>query len=532
MVDSSDIEAHRAPARRWELLWLAMYPLAWAGLSAGSSIYWFLPAGLRLGTLWLLPRRSWWKMALAEWIAILGLSLARDAFESLPGLVFSTVLPWGLYALVVGTIGRHGRRHLLPTPARQVLPRLLMCGLLAATFTTLALTAIDLNDDGALPGGLARMLVSYALGDFAGVVIVVPILLALRDQFGEEPRRLRTLLAHGAVLLPLAVVVGLSSLPVIEAPVYPLVLSLFPLFAIAYRFGWRQAAIALGLLSVGVHLFAGTLATLWGPGQMQLLIAVSGCATLLLGVASENQRSQQSTLSATVQALSARSTLLVQAANRIASLQEQERRRIGVELHDQLGQDMTAIATRLRVVERTAVDPAVRDGLVSIGLLVSDAHTHLREVINHLHPAVLDRFGLARALAEGPFAEMLRDHDIDYTFTTLGEVESLPDNVASALYRICQEAATNCARHGCGGQVLIHLAVTADALGHELTLRIEDNAGALQIDLQQPGRGLLNIRDRAHAIGAEYHFETASGQPRHTLRLRLPHPVDKPPPAA
>src|SRR3546814_7928200 len=76
---------------------------------------------------------------------------------------------------------------------------------------------------------------------------------------------------------------------------------------------------------------------------------------------------------------------------------------------------MTAIATRLRIVELTASNPTVLEGLSSISSLVTTAHGHLREVINELHPAVLDRFGLTRAIAEGPFAELLRDRGVLYT---------------------------------------------------------------------------------------------------------------------
>lgn len=517
-MGKSVIETHPPPPRRLELLLLALYPLAWVALFAGSSIYWFLPAGLRLGTLWLLPRRAWWKMALLEWLAIAALSVARGAFETPPGLVASSVAPWCIYAVALRAIGRHGRGR----PARDALSRLMGAGVVAAILTTIALTAIDLNDDGTLAASLPATLVSYALGDFAGIVIVVPLMLALRDQFGAQRVPWPTLFANGLVLAPVAFGLGLSMLPSLEAPVYPLVLSLFPVFGVAYRFGWRPSAIALALLTVAAHATAGPLPDLWAPGQLQLLIAVIGCAALLLGVASETQQQQRSTLSATVQALSMRGTQLVEAANRIASLQEQERRRIGAELHDQLGQDMTAIATRLRVVEHTAVHPDVRDGLASIRSLVNDAHAHLREVINSLHPAVLDRFGLSRALAEGPFAEMLDDHGIHYSCEIDGDVDALPDNIASALYRICQEATTNCAKHGCGGRVYIHLTLVPRVGGADLALHIGDYAGRLEIDPARPGRGLLNIRDRADAIGAHYAFNAESGVPRHALHVWVP----------
>jgi len=431
-------------------------------------------------------------------------------------MMAAAVLPWCCYALVVRVIGRHGRE--LPTTG-SALPRLLACGAAAAVLTTFALTAIQLNDSGELAGSLASTLAGYALGDFAGVVIVLPILLALYEQLGPDRRRWIDLFAHGLVLAPLAVAVGLSQLPIIAEPVYPLMLALLPMFAIAYRIGWRQGAFAHALLVPGLYTISGPLVELWSTGQLQVLLAVAGCVALLLGATAARQRSQRGALSATVQALSLRSAQLAGAANRIATLQEEERRRIGAELHDQLGQDMTAIATRLRIVERGAVDPALREGLASINALVSGAHTHLREAIDHLHPAVLDRFGLARALAEGPFAELLRDEGIDYQCTIEGDVNALPDNIASALYRICQEATTNCVRHGCGGHVHIRLSLVPGQAGSELTLQIHDQAGELQVDPVHPGRGLTNIRDRAHAIDADYRFDADHGAPRHWLQL-------------
>ena len=133
MVDRSDIEAHRQPPRRLAAYLLALYPLAWVALFAGSNLYWFLPAGLRLGTLWMLPRKHWWKMAVLEWAAVLGVSLARGRLESTAALVAWTLLPWCLYALVLRGIGRHGR----DTPAREALPRLLVVGIVAHSSTAI-----------------------------------------------------------------------------------------------------------------------------------------------------------------------------------------------------------------------------------------------------------------------------------------------------------------------------------------------------------------------------------------------------------
>ncbi len=483
---------------------------------------WFLPAGLRLGTLWLLPRRLWPAMAAIEIATLVVLGRSLD-YKSTLGWLFGAIVPWCIYAVVLRGIGRHGRG----TPAGKAIPRLLAVGFAAAVFNSILLTAIDLNDDGSLVAGLPPTLVSFALGDFAGTVLVVPIMLALAEQFGPGRRPWPALLAYGVALAPAAIVLALSLLPTIEAPIYPLAMALLPLFLIAHRYGWRPAALSYGLLCLALTTARLPQVDSLQPGQLPLLMGMVGCAALLLGVATDAQRTQRREMDDIVRALRQRSTELTLAANRMAAMQEQERRRIGVELHDQIGQDMTAIATRLRIVELTASNPKVLEGLASISSLVTSAHGHLREVINQLHPAVLDRFGLSRAIADGPFAELLRDRGVLYTSRVQGRVNDLPDSIASALYRICQEAVTNGARHGCGGRLHIRLILIPSAIAAELTLEIEDQAGAIEVDLDRPGRGLLNIRDRADAIGADYRFNPDSGKPRHWVHLWVPLPEDE-----
>src|SRR3546814_19054097 len=110
-------------------------------------------------------------------------------------------------------------------------------------------------------------------------------MLALADQFGPERRPWPLLLAYGVALASPAVVLGLSLLPSIEAPLYPLALALLPLFLVAYRYGWRPAMISSGLLCLAL-----TPATLPNvadlqPAQPPLPPAHVGCADLMIGVA-------------------------------------------------------------------------------------------------------------------------------------------------------------------------------------------------------------------------------------------------------
>jgi two-component system sensor histidine kinase UhpB len=250
-------------------------------------------------------------------------------------------------------------------------------------------------------------------------------------------------------------------------------------------------------------------------------MAAAGFATLSLGISADALRTQGRALKSSIDMLSLRTRALADTANRLVSQQEEERRRIGAELHDQLGQDMTAIATRLRLLARGTDSPDVHEGLRSIDALVASAHDHLRTTIQSLHPLVLDRFGLARALTDGPMAALAREHDIEYACDIDGDVDALPHDVATAIYRICQEATTNASRHGCGGRLHIALTAVDHDVASDVTLRIEDDAGAFDIPDDHAGLGLQNIQDRADAIGAEYTFDPRSGHPRHLLEVRV-----------
>jgi two-component system sensor histidine kinase UhpB len=515
------IETRRRTRRRVWWLSAFTYAVAWVLLFLASSAYWFLPAGLRLAVLWLLPRQRWWTIAVAEWCGILALSIARDAYQQPSMLLLATVAPWCVYAGMVRLLARPPGAA--PTPSTML--RFLLCGLAAASANALVLTGIDRFDHGGLRTGFANVLFLYTLGDIVGVLLLAPLIRLAHGQWRGVAVPWSQVFAHGFVLVPLLVTLGLMSLPVERVELYPVMISVFPLFLVAFRYGWRASAVAMALLSAGVYVLDERLFHLWHAAQLQLLIATAGFAGLALGISSDALRTQGRALKSTIEMLSSRTRALADATNRIVSQQEEERRRIGSELHDQLGQDMTAIATRLHLVGRVTHDAITRGHLHAIEELVVDAHAHLRDVIHSLHPLVLDRFGLARALAEGPLQEMARDHDVDFACEVAGPLERLPPNVATAIYRICQEVTTNCVRHGCGGRMRIALTMVPDATGSTVELRIDDEGGRFELPTGNMGHGLQNIYDRADAIGAEYNFNPESGHPRHAMYLRLEQPA-------
>lgn len=513
------------PALRWLLP--VGYVLLYVALHVASSVYWFLPAGLRLAALWMSPRRLWPWLAAADIGVVFAIGLYRGVFEHPLLLLGVAVLPWCAYALVVHRFGRAPSAH--PTPESMM--RFMVCGMGAALLNAFILTIITSLDRGAAPASPLTPFFLFALGDFIGILLVAPMVRIVLAQFRGPPVPWSSILAHGLVVAPAAIAIGLTMLPVDRIEFYPVILASFVLFWIAYRFGWRAGAVALMLLSASLYAFDEAIFSVWRPVQLQLLMAAAGFATLSLGISADSLRTQGRALKATIDMLSTRTRALADAANRLVSQQEEERRRIGSELHDQLGQDMTAIATRLRLVSRTTDSPQVLDGLRSIDELIATAHTHLRETIQSLHPLVLDRFGLARALSVGPMAELAKEHELDYECTIEGDVDALPDDVANNLYRICQEVTTNAVRHGCGGRLHVQLHVHHHFTASDVTLRIDDEAGPFDIPEDHAGLGLQSISDRVDAIGGEYWFDAQDGHPRHLLEVRVKR-ADAPPTAS
>src|SRR5690606_18069915 len=86
------IETQSPYWRRPAVIWLLLYPFAWLGLFGISGMLWYLPAGLRLGTLWLLPRRMWRAMAVIEMATLLMLGMSMG-YQSRLGWLASAIVP-------------------------------------------------------------------------------------------------------------------------------------------------------------------------------------------------------------------------------------------------------------------------------------------------------------------------------------------------------------------------------------------------------------------------------------------------------
>ena len=178
---------------------------------------------------------------------------------------------------------------------------------------------------------------------------------------------------------------------------------------------------------------------------------------------------------------------------RVLSAQEAERRRIAQELHDQIGQNLTAVVLELKRLQgHVAADWS--ETLADAQELARESLEELRRISYELRPAVLDDLGLPSALAALADA-VARRAEIEATHE-VGPLPALPPDVELAVYRIAQEALTNAVRHSGCTRVRVRLAEEDGPV----YLRVADDGRGLG---SQPrsGGGIRGMRERALMIG-------------------------------
>jgi signal transduction histidine kinase len=201
---------------------------------------------------------------------------------------------------------------------------------------------------------------------------------------------------------------------------------------------------------------------------------------------------------------------------RVVEAQEQERRRLAIELHDETGQSLAAVLMGLRRLEE-ATDPAtVRATVEELRETVVNAVQELRALAVELRPKALDDFGLSAAL-ERLIDTYSRRTGLAVDSHLAGLEPRLPEPVESALYRISQEALTNIAKHAGASTVSI---ITRRDEGR-VVMVVEDNGTGFDAAGPADGLGLVSMRERAELLGGSLRVESG---PDHgtTLVVEVP----------
>jgi signal transduction histidine kinase len=177
---------------------------------------------------------------------------------------------------------------------------------------------------------------------------------------------------------------------------------------------------------------------------------------------------------------------------------EQERKQISRDLHDSVGQVLTAAGLELAALRTASLPPEqVRQRLDSVSQLNAEALRLVRDLAMGLRPALLDDVGLSAAL-RWQVRQFSRRTGIPGFVELSGEIDTLPEVHRTCIYRCVQEALTNCARHSRAGKVEVRLFASGQAV--HLTVE-DDGVGLSSAALDSPGLGILGMHERVEAFG-------------------------------
>jgi PAS domain S-box-containing protein len=205
---------------------------------------------------------------------------------------------------------------------------------------------------------------------------------------------------------------------------------------------------------------------------------------------------------------------------RLVKAEEAERRRIARELHDRVGQSLSALNINLDIVLGKLEGPAdLRGRLLDSAALVERTLESIEDVMAELRPPLLDEYGLAAAL--GWFAEEFsRRTDIRVAVNdAAGEAGAkAPAEAAVALFRIAQEALNNVLKHARASNVHIDISATPE----HLVLAVRDDGAGFDAAAAPRGRwGMTTMRERAEAAGGGLEVQSAPGAGT-VVRARIP----------
>jgi signal transduction histidine kinase len=262
--------------------------------------------------------------------------------------------------------------------------------------------------------------------------------------------------------------------------------------------------------------FRSELYTLLGRSMFfGLLLAVPAVIRLrILEKRSEKQKMRAQEAEGHMRALS----------QQLVAAQEEERRKLSRELHDHVGQMLTALRMELGRIDRVrpAGDTRLTAALTECRQLVDDMVRLVRDLALGLRPSMLDDFGLQPAL-EWLARDFTRRSNVPVELQITGSLDALSDQHRTCIYRVVQEALTNCVRHARATAI----GIVVRARDEVIDVSVSDDGVGLDPSRRAAGFGLRGIEERVRELGGSITLLSAAGQGA-TLSIKLPVVKEQP----
>lgn len=195
-------------------------------------------------------------------------------------------------------------------------------------------------------------------------------------------------------------------------------------------------------------------------------------------------------------------------SQQLVATQEEERKKLSRELHDHVGQVLTALRMELGSIDRLRAphDGPLAAAVVESRKLVDNMVRTVRDLALGLRPSMLDDFGLQPAL-EWHVRDFTRRYSLAVDLNVSGDLAGLPEPYATCVYRVVQEALTNCVRHAAASRI----GVTVTGTDGTLTVVVVDDGVGIPPDRRKRGLGLRGIEERVRDLAGTLDIESAPG---------------------
>ncbi|MEP6616247.1 MAG: sensor histidine kinase [Ginsengibacter sp.] len=231
---------------------------------------------------------------------------------------------------------------------------------------------------------------------------------------------------------------------------------------------------------------------------------------IMLAIEDVNSNTTKDHVNETIEQLANISKQKNELASHLQDVREEERATMAREIHDELGQQLTAVKMDMSWLYKkiNSADQNIKEKVKSTITLIDDTINTVRRIATELRPSILDDLGLVYAI-EWHVGEFEKRADIKVEYNTNCNDLEIPSKLSIAFFRILQESFTNIARHANATNVQVSLMMEE----RMLTLSIEDNGSGFDADKKQKNEsfGLMGIKERTLMIGGEYLVKSKPG---------------------
>ena len=480
----------------WGLGWFSLWTISFYLTRNGQQAVLLLPQGVHLAMLILLSRRFWPALILPELLLISGLLHAQLISESL-------MLTSPLISLITVVVVRHF------WPRFTLYWQRLSLLMAAVTADALLHTLI-----------LAPFIQSPAqlilLSAFTGGILLAPFVYLIYEYLRQQ--RLENLLAQETPNPPLRTslliwcslffIMGTGAQLVWSPEIERLLLIVvfLPNVVMAYKFGWQGGVLAALLGSMMITIARQISGGFNNLLEMELFLSTQALLGIGLGIAISRQQhlanNMQRYRQRLEQELRARRDLTAQ----LIHAEEDTRKALARELHDEIGQNITAIQIQSMLIKRTQDAHPARQAAEQIDQLAQRIHHSTRQLLRQLRPPVLDEMSLEKALHHliQEFAFNEREITCHFHYALPGQPAS--ETIVFTLYRLLQELLNNISKHANAHHIEITLSLHQDGV----CLEVNDDGVGLPPE-HRHGFGLQGMRERIQALGGHWQLESHLG---------------------